>query len=259
VASVHSPDVATPVLVVDNASSAPIAAVGGGKVVRSEARLSRGAARNLGLSLVTTDYVVFLDADDSLMPDALGRMVAGLDRAQESPALVGGIVEPSGALHRVPRRFAAALARCPRLFAWANATWSLMPTQGCTIMRTAVVREAGGYGDASHGEDWMLGARLAFRGPITFDPEPALIYRWRPDSPGMSRAPRRTLLDNAARVRARLHTDPAAGGRSAIALLAIAQTLAVLVPHWVATALRREIYVRGPAPLEAAVIARRPT
>jgi hypothetical protein len=131
-----------------------------------------------------------------------------------------------------------------------NAVWSLLPTQGCTIMRTGAVRGAAGYADASAGEDWVLGASLAFRGPIAFDPRPALIYRSRPDSPGAARTSRRALLDNAGRVRARLRDDPRVrGGRPAMSLLAATQALAVSVVHPAARALRR-----GGAPMMPAAI-----
>jgi hypothetical protein len=84
----------------------------------------------------------------------------------------------------------------------------------------------------------MLGVRLAFRGPIVFDPAPALVYRWRADSPGAARVPRRALLAAAAQVRARLRQDSVPGGRASIALLAIAQTLAALLVHPLARAVR---------------------
>jgi glycosyltransferase involved in cell wall biosynthesis len=237
VASAGSRAVSTRVLVVDNAGDPPIAAIDAAEVVRSDVRLTRGAARNLGLSHVLSEYVVFLDADDLLLPGALDSMFAGIELAPGSPALVGRIVDSTGVPHRAPRRLAVTLARHRRLFAWCNAAWSLMPTQGCTIMRTEVVREAGGYGDASLGEDWMLAVRLAFRGPIVFDPAPALIYRSRADSPGAARGSRRVLLRNAAHVRDRLREDSTPG--AAIALLAIVQALAVLVAHPLATAFRR--------------------
>jgi hypothetical protein len=87
------------------------------------------------------------------------------------------------------------------------------------------VREALGYGDASFGEDWMLAACLTVRGPIAFDPAPALVYRWRAGELSPSR---RTRLESAARVRSRLLADPYGGGRTAVATLALAQVLAVL-------------------------------
>jgi glycosyltransferase involved in cell wall biosynthesis len=234
VASVTGQDTPARVLVVDNASEAPIAAPSGAEVVRSGARLTHGGARNLGLSRVATEFVVFLDADDYLLPGALRRLLGEIEARPDAAAVVGRIVDAGGALYRSPRGLAFALAPHRRLFAWANATWSLMPTQGCTIMRTAAVREAGGYGDASSGEDWMLGARLAFAGRIGFDARPALVYRSRHDSPGAGRASRRVMMENAARVRARLRADGTAG----VSALAILQTLAVLVVHPLAIALR---------------------
>jgi len=43
--------------------------------------------------------------------------------------------------------------------------WSLHRTTGATVMRAALVRSAGGHGDADSGEDWLCrGVSLAFRG-----------------------------------------------------------------------------------------------
>ena len=224
-ASIRRQGIDASVIVVDNAATPAVDAPDGCEVVRSPARLSRGAARNLGLAHVRSELVVFLDADDLLVPGALRRLVATLDRNPESPAAVGRIIDPAGVVFRAPRRVAARLAGRRRLFAWLSAVWPLVPTQGATLLRTAAVREALGYGDASYGEDWMLAACLTVRGPIAFDPAPALVYRWRAGEPSPSR---RTRLESAARVRARLLDDPNAGGRVSLAALALAQLLAVL-------------------------------
>src|SRR3954447_5703194 len=69
-----------PIVVVDNASSTPVPELEGCEVVRWPRRLSEGAARNIGLERVATEYVVFLDADDMLLDGTIdflhGRIAA---------------------------------------------------------------------------------------------------------------------------------------------------------------------------------------
>jgi glycosyltransferase involved in cell wall biosynthesis len=227
VASVREQGVEAEIVVVDNASAEPLPALEGALVVRSDARLPTGAARNLGLEAVAAPLVVFLDADDLMLPGSLATLLAGLrdGDAAFAMAIVDG---DTGGRHRAPRRIAYALARAPRLFALANTIWSLLPTQGATIMRTADVRAAGGYGDRSQGEDWALGAALAWRGRVRLAREPGLVYRWRFDSPGQPGAGL-DLLANARFVRERLRADPAlpAAARTLLPLVAAAQWLTV--------------------------------
>jgi len=229
VASVTDQDVEAEVVVVDNASHEPVPAIAGVTVVRSEQRLETGAARNLGLSVAGAPLVVFLDADDLMVPGSLGALIAGLRDGDVAFAMA--IIDgDTGGRHRAPRRIAYALARAPRLFAVANTIWSLLPTQGATIMRTGDVRAVGGYGDRSQGEDWALGAALAWRGRIRLAHEPALVYRWRFDSPGREGASG-DLLANARFVRRRLLAEPGmpAVARRLLPLAAIPQWLAVEV------------------------------
>lgn len=197
------------IVVVDNASEVALPELEGADVVRSATRLSTGGARNLGLEHVRTPYVVFLDADDVLLEGALERMLALAKSRPEAAAWVLGIVEAeTGRRHRNPRRLAAVLAGAPPLFALANAVWSLLPTQGATLLRTELVRQVGGYDDAARGgDDWPFCATLAFRGRIVFLAEPALVYRWRPASPGGEQAPRQLIAANTLRVRRRLRSD----------------------------------------------------
>ena len=203
VASVRGQSVPVELIVVDNASEVSLPPLTGAQLVRLERRQSTGAARNAALARVQTPYVVFLDADDLLLDGALAALVEALDavagHSVHTLSIVDGV---TGRRYRSPRRSARVLARVAPLFALINTVWSLLPTQGCTIMRTSDVRACGGYGDSVHGEDWVLAVSLAFRGVVSFDRRPGLLYRRRPDSPGGAALGRRVLLENAQRVRA---------------------------------------------------------
>jgi len=234
-ASVTSQAVPAELIVVDNASEVALPALRSEvELVSLDTRRSTGAARNAGLERVRTPYVVFLDADDLLLDGALAALTAGLDAAERRSAYVLSILDGvTGKRHRSPRRLAWVLCRRPRLFALANAVWSLLPTQGAAIMRASDVRACAGYGDADHGEDWVLGTSLAFRGDVTFDRRPGLVYRRREDSPGVAALSAKALLDNARAVRARIREDPAIPHwvSSALPLIAVAQWCAARVAH----------------------------
>lgn len=230
VASVLDQGVAEQVIVVDNASAEPVPELPGTMVIRTPRRLSTGAARNLGLDAVTTPFVVFLDADDVMLPGSLEALVTGLGKRAGMVALGSSRIESdTGKRHRFPRRWAGALARRPVAFALANTVWSLVPTQGTMVMRTDAVRDAGGYANRSQGEDWVLGVSLAWRGPIGFHERMTLLYRWRDDSPGGECA-QPSLWANARGVRERMRQDPKVPGwaRACVPLLALLQSLAVV-------------------------------
>jgi glycosyltransferase involved in cell wall biosynthesis len=225
-ASVRSQSPPPELIVVDNHSEVPLPALGDAVVVRLDHRRSTGAARNAGLERVRTPYVLFLDADDVLLPGALSALVDGLDQNCDCSAYVMSIVDGvTGARHRAPRRVARVLSGRPALFAMANTVWSLLPTQGAAIMRTADLRACGGYGDRDRGEDWVLACSLSFRGRVLFDRRPALCYRRRADSPGAAGVGRAVLLENARGVRARVRDDPAVPtwAKSALPLIAAGQ------------------------------------
>lgn len=236
VASVVCQGQASEVIVVDNASAVAVPALEATRVIRSERRLSTGAARNHGLAAVSAPLVVFLDADDVMLPGSLAALAGGIRSRPGAAAFVMAILDgDTGRRHRSPRPLARRLAGRPRLFAAANSAWSLLPTQGATIMRTADARDAGGYADRAQGEDWALGTSLAWRGRVSFSAQPALVYRWRGDSPGRSGAAG-TLLANARCVRARLREDRAVPdlARRLLPVVAVGQWTAIVVvrPVW---------------------------
>jgi glycosyltransferase involved in cell wall biosynthesis len=221
-------------IVVDNASRVGLPPIPGAEVVRMPTRRSTGAARNVALGRVRTPYVVFLDADDLLLEGALAALVHGLELTGHRSAYTLSILDgPSGERHRSPRAAARALSRLPRAFALANTVWSLFPTQGATIMRVRDVWACGGYGDGSHGEDWVLGTSLAFRGRISFDERPGLLYRFREDSPGVGALNCGVLLGNAQAIRDRVREDPGIPSwvRRFLPLIALAQWCAARIAH----------------------------
>jgi Glycosyl transferase family 2 len=233
-----------PIVVVDNASSTVVPELEGCEVVRALRRLSEGAARNLGLERVATDYVVFLDADDLLLEGTLehlrGRIAADPTVTLCTTFILDGA---TGERFRAPRRFVPRLARRPRIFAFADSIWTMLPIQGCAIMRTEQVREAGGYaeGDAGRGEDWALAVSLAWRGRVEISDRLGLYYR----PPGGSLQPGsrgRTLAELRAstrRVRERMRRDPAVPAWARALLPAIA-TLQLAAIH-----LARPAYLTG--------------
>ncbi len=85
------------VVVVDDGSTDRGAAVAGAfdapvRVVR-QAHRGAGAARNHGVAVATGDLLCFLDADDVLAPDAIGRHLAVFEAEPEVDGTFGEIVE----------------------------------------------------------------------------------------------------------------------------------------------------------------------
>ena len=214
-----------PIVIVDNASSTPVPVLDGCEIVRAPRRLSTGAARNLGLERVVTEYVVFLDVDDMLLDGTLGflhsRITADSALALCTCSILDGA---TGERFRAPRNLVFRLVRWPRAFVLADSVWTLLPIQGCAIMRTDQVREAGGYAEkeAGRGEDWALAISLAWRGRVEVSDRLGLYYRPPSGSrKGRERAPAE-LRASTRRVRERMRRDPAVPGWARALLPAIA-------------------------------------
>jgi glycosyltransferase involved in cell wall biosynthesis len=219
-----------PIVVVENASSNPLPELEGCEIVHAPTRLSAGAARNLGLDRVETEFVVFLDADDMLLAGTLEYLNDQIARRPQSAIAATHILDgETGERHRGPRRFVPALGRAPRILALADCVWSLVPIQGCAILRAEQVRDAGGYADADSGEDWVLAMSLLWRGGAAISPRLGLLYR-APKHP-LRRSARTAaeLRASGRRVRERLRSDPAvpAWARGLVPAIAALQLAAI--------------------------------
>jgi len=197
--------VAADLVLVDNASSSPFDRPADAQCITLTERRSIGAARNAGLTEVDTPFVVFADADDEIASGSLSRSLALLKRKPGAPGVLGrSIVEehqrcrrgrtPHTAF-RLASQYAPSLAPFFWLFAFQCSITS-------TVLRTATVRDAGGFPDSSSDEDWQLAARLARRGHFICLDEPVRIYHRHPaaartTSAGQSgRTRRRRIYDD---------------------------------------------------------------
>jgi glycosyltransferase involved in cell wall biosynthesis len=139
------------------------------------------AARNAGLERAVGRTVLFLDADDVLVPGALCRLLAALDAQPECVAAYGSylpISETGKQLADAPSRISIFPDYDTLRHLLAK---NIIVTGGTLLMRTDVLRSVGTFDrEISFGEDWDLWCRMAVRGD--FAPvrgAPVLHYRQR--------------------------------------------------------------------------------
>ena len=235
-------DGAVRILVVDNASQRPIDVPKDVDVVRLGRRVTLGAARSAGLTMTSTSWVMFWDADDTAVPGSIARLV---DQARRAPpgvtAIVAGIIEAAtGAAHHWPRPRTFRLASRPQLFTLVHAMGSLFPTVGASVMRRDALDQGGGFPDAETGDDWAAGVSVAARGRIVFDPRPARRYGHDHDSVSANWTSAR-LLKHGRLVRKRIADDPSVSPSTVrlIPLITLGQWIVVFVLRPIAIRIRR--------------------
>jgi glycosyltransferase involved in cell wall biosynthesis len=231
-ASLTEQDFPARIIVIDNASDSPVEVPGGVDVARTPERLTLGGARNFGLTHVSTPFVLVWDADDVMLPGTLRSLNELLQGAPDRIAVAATIIdETTGERYRWPRNWTTHLVRFPRLFGLMQCVWSAYPTTGATLMRTEIVREAGGYSDEISGSDWGLGAALAFRGRLAWSDRPGRIYRPRAGSVWDQNSSMSRMLAHSRSIRGRLREDTGvpAWARAMLPAVALAQYLALFV------------------------------
>jgi glycosyltransferase involved in cell wall biosynthesis len=166
------------IIVVDDGSTDDTVAIAGRyRSVRciSQHNQGQGAARNEGLRHVLGDYVVFLDSDDRLLPQALDTGLRGFAAHPQSAFVAGrcvtidthGVTQPTSHAPVVARDHYLRLLEC-------NYIW----TPGTVMFRTQIVRQVRGFKHTVSGaEDYDLYLRIARHHPIFCHEQVVTEYR----------------------------------------------------------------------------------
>lgn len=169
---------AAEVIVVDDGSrddSAAIADACAGVRVLRQPNQGVAAARNAGLRVATGDFVVFLDADDRLLPHAIETGLAALAAHPASGFVYGTsrvIGSDGSVLPRPPRPHVADASY--RTFLEGDA----MVPPSCALFRRALVEVVGGFRQQHFPtEDYDLCLRIARHHPIHCHNQVVTEYR----------------------------------------------------------------------------------
>jgi hypothetical protein len=169
------------IIVVDDGSTddtrAVLARYGQGLTYFYQENRERSAARNLGLRRASGKYVMFLDADDVLLPNMLSVQAEYLERHPRA-ALVHGyalMADARGRVLRPPVLMGAPLDPGQHPFgSLVMGTPILIHT---TLIRRECLDVVGGFDEAlSVSEDWDLWLRLAARYDVGFSHQPVAVY-----------------------------------------------------------------------------------
>jgi len=136
------------------------------------------AARNLGLSRATGDYVQFLDADDLLRPEKIAHQVDLVRAEAQHPDLVAAAYEV--VLWEASTCAVIGLEASP----WLGVLVAKLGITSANLYRREAVERVGGWNEAWRtSEDPELAFRLLRDGArVLLDPVPATTLRRRSDS-----------------------------------------------------------------------------
>lgn len=173
-------DVTVEVIFVDDGSSDgshEVAAGFPGVTVIRQPNGGVSKARNTGLAGVTAPYVIFLDSDDMLLPDAAGLGIRHLENDPQSVIAFGGTNDIDSSGKVLSTRLPPA-----RRFALEDVFFNTIPRPSQTVMRTDAVRRAGGFEAGRRMcEDFELYVRMLSGGATGLcHGEPVALYRRHP-------------------------------------------------------------------------------
>lgn len=180
-ASVKSQGVNASILVIDNASDTPLPRIAGAQSLRLPKRVTIGEARNSGLAKAKTPYIMFLDADDQLLPGTLRALLSSLENDPRAVLAAGRILDWNPVTnHRraapFPPRYVYTVARLRHAHALLNSMRYATIMIGSLLRTSAVSR----FPNISYGEDWVSSVSLAFSGRMILQDRPSKLYRLDP-------------------------------------------------------------------------------
>jgi glycosyltransferase involved in cell wall biosynthesis len=200
------------------------------------------SARNTGLAAARAPYVLFLDADDLLLPTALSQMTGVLDARPDRVACFAHHIRIAEDGAELSRREDIPLRVFP-----ADDTLRHLATKnfivcGAICARTSAARRLKGFDTTLHwGEDWEFWCRLAMLGDFAAMPNDiVLMYRQHGSSTNLrSRCP---ALHPDFRAIDAVFSNPALQQRFTDAKLNQLRRLAQIDAFWTGV---RNVYVQG--------------
>ena len=173
------------------------------RVIRLDASVGPGAARNVGIAAAKSALVAFLDADDEWLPDKLLRQAA-LFEADAGLTLAVTDMRVKTVDGRDGTSVYARQSPVPGAEAWKALLASSFVATSAAMTRRALLESVGGFDPKLvTGEDQDLFIRLAMAGRVHALPEALGIYHWTPHSYSTGHAARQAA-DVIAMVRAHL-------------------------------------------------------
>jgi glycosyltransferase involved in cell wall biosynthesis len=171
-------------IVIDDGSpgkDAEIAAGFGARVTLiRQKNMGMSGARQRGLEAAQAEMVMFLDADDALLPNALELLSTAL-RANPDAVLAAGAAELWTPDAAVTSRPDTALGWPREKTFWQDLlSGNCIRTPGCALIRRPALIAAGGWDKdirLQGSEDWNLWLRLAEQGAFARVTTPVLKYR----------------------------------------------------------------------------------
>lgn len=130
--------------------------------------------RNMAISLVSGEYVWFLDQDDNLMPGCIEAAVAEIERTGSIGVAVNGhLIDSNSQIIRRMYRFNKPILSLRKLVKGNQ----LSTTSQVLLRRDAMLRNGGFDIDAGIADDWDMWIRVVREGKLVFLDQQLMQYR----------------------------------------------------------------------------------